>query len=166
MSKNIGIIIFIQLQYACGLHNNNEEPYKVTLIDSLKWDIYAANFENLAVNIYHPDSILDPVQCELGTWKIDTSIVDTIEYYFYTFYKSDTNRYAMRESPVAGIGFSKAGNKYPVGGFFKFLFENNPDSCKLYFEQNNLNFISYLQSYKGEIDPWLKKEAIRRNVLK
>jgi hypothetical protein len=165
MYKNIITIIFVQLLCSCGSRKNSEDP-KQLLIDSLKWDIYAANFESTALDNYDPEITFTPVQCELEIRRIDSSAIDTIEYYIYPY--QDTNKYWFATKglvAVAGIRVSSTGNKYPIGDHWRFMFENE-DSCKSFFKKNDLVFTKYLQEYKGDMSPWLRKEAIRRGVLK
>ena len=66
--------------------------------------------------------------------------------------------------PVQGITVYD-GNKYSL--HFPHMqpdFARSPDSIKWYMEKADDSFKKYLQTYEGDMAPWLKEEIVKRKI--
>jgi hypothetical protein len=136
-------------------------------IDSLKWMMYALNFDRKAMankNSNYPE--LNVVECDLNLYYKDSSITDTVVYYFSFFKDKKENIYIAKSSPRVGIGFSCKSKKYfPVSeNFFPEYLKGYSDYDRL-FDNLDKKFINYLKNYHGRLSVWLRQEAIKREIL-
>lgn len=137
-------------------------------IDSLKWIMYSLNFEQKAKH-YKYDSLseMDIVECNLILSQKDTSISDTIIYWFSFFKDKEYEPYNTRGLYPIAIGYScPSKNLFSVvSGHFFPTYNGDPNYYKNLFYKQEKKFIKYLKKYKRPLAPWLKAEAVRRKVL-
>lgn len=137
-------------------------------IDSLKWIMYSLNFEQKAKH-YKYDSLpeMDIVECNLILSQKDTSISDTIIYWFSFFKDKEYEPYNTRRLYPIAIGYSCLSKNLfsVVSGHFFPTYNGDPNYYRNIFYKQEKKFIKFLRQYKGTLAPWLKAEAIRRKVL-
>jgi hypothetical protein len=136
-------------------------------IDSLKWMMYSLSFEQKARHYkydYYPE--LGIPECDLRLYFKDTSLIDTIVYYFSFFKGKEEDKYIPKSFYRTGIGFScKTKGFFPVSNHF---FPKYLEGCSNYenlFNEQEKKFLNFLKSYNGNLSPWLKQEAVKRRIL-
>ena len=137
-------------------------------IDSMKWVMYAMNHYKKAIHFkFHNLPELSILECDVKFMGIDNSRKDTIIYNFFFCKGDETNVYIPNTFYFSGIGYSyKTRNSFPMLSHAYPTFAENTDTCKLFFEQREKDFINYLKNYTGNLSIWLGQEAIRRKVIK
>lgn len=137
-------------------------------VDSLKWLYYVLNYYGTAVfydSANYKKIKVSPIECDIHLEGYTKKTEDSLSYFFalkkggYLFQYIDGIVYSN------GIGVFK-NSFYPLTGHVKMDYQNNPDSVKLYLEEENSKFIIYLKNYEGEIGFWLKQEAKKRKIFK
>jgi hypothetical protein len=142
-----------------------EKSEQILKLDSLKWFIYALNNYG---KVQAKDSSLRMV--ELPVVSCDIQILgeyknhDTLAYAFDFVKQGYNSIWIDQPLPVEGIGVYDD-NKYFLS-FPHMLpdFAKSPDSVKWYMERADNTFRQYLQTYKGDIAPWLKEEITKRKI--
>ena len=151
-------------------NTGNKVGYQ-TNIDSLKWKMYVLSYNINLIKMVDTgiryqvlrDSVFKPVECEL---KITKEIVknDTVEYYIDFQRLNEKDRYRQPNKSYVGIGFVKKSKKYfPIHGNSEIIVKDG--IFYDFFEKREQQFIAYLKTYKGNMTPWLKHEALKRNIL-
>jgi hypothetical protein len=135
--------------------------------DSMKWYFYMANHD---AKVYFLDTIknyrnieVNPLECDVSLEKIMNIGKDSM---IYIFKFSHQNLYFSGLKPLHCFGISSYNNI--ISPKFNHVIMNsvdNGDSAKFYLNKWDSTFKKFLKNYKGKISPWLKNEAIRRNVL-
>ena len=136
----------------------NVNAVRTTLVDSLKWVLYIFNRENKAISEKTKNTV-SPLACDLKLVEVNRRGKDTVIYYFDVFYKKE--KYMLFPIDNIGVGTIKGSIKYLIGSHFV----SDPIPRQL-FLSNEALFTRHLKEYKGEINEWLKNEAIKRKVLK
>ena len=168
----IQTFLFLLLIIGCRENRHpNLENRKVNndslKVDSLKWLVYALNNYAKLEAIDSSSSkkvLLNPVACDLQMIYLFKQ-GDTFACSFKFLKQGYTAIIPTCALPVRGI--SVLGNAYHVD-FYHMLpnFAKYPDSTKLYIKMADSTFKKYLNGYKGDMSFWLKKEAVKRNIIK
>ncbi|MCS3795083.1 hypothetical protein [Niastella sp. OAS944] len=145
-----------------GKVNKNDQ---ISSLDSIKWFMYALNNYG---KIQAKDSFSRNVEMPVVSFDIKLSSQynsnDTVAYGFEFVKAGYHSVWVDKTIPVMGIGLY-GGNKY----FLDFPhispdFAGHPDSIRLYMEGADKSFRNYLQTYKGDIAPWLKEQIEKRQI--
>jgi hypothetical protein len=142
-----------------------EKSEQMLKLDNLKWFMYALNNSG---KVQAKDSSYQKVELAVVSCDIEISGEykkhDTLAYEF-DFVKHGYNSiWVDQPLPVEGIGVYDK-NKY----FLSFPhmvpdFARSPDSIKWYMKRADSIFRQYLQTYEGDIAPWLKEEINNRKI--
>lgn len=165
MIIGISLVMITQKEKSASIKSECYSPN----IDSLKWMMYSLNFEQNA-NHFKYDSIasVSVLECEIDFYFKDTTMSDTIIYYF-SFYKGEVgNIFIPKGLNRVGIGFSCiTSNFFPVSHHFipTQNMEMRDEFNKLFKIQND-KFTKYLKNYTGKLSTWLKSEAQKRRIIK
>ena len=169
------IIIALIILNFCNCTNRNNNFKKgieinkdsIAKLDSLKWSYYSMNYDGTVVFYDSTKDIKITQDAVLSTvvlkWHNKISADSTV--YLFSFYKPGCAFVSLKN--IVGVdGFSVYnGIISPIINHAKFDFENNKDSIVAFMQRFDGMFKLYLKNYKGNIAPWLKEEAVKRNIL-
>lgn len=136
---------------------------KKEIVDSLKWIFYSLNYSYIARHYIHNNIEIDPVQCDVGLWKI-VRMKDTSEYYFLSYYREPSDKYLITPDDYIGLVTIGGQPRYTIGGNFTYDKPKTSKDADSFFRHNDSLFVNYITHYKGSINGWLKSEMIRRKV--
>jgi hypothetical protein len=146
--------------------NSNFESHTLCREDSLKWMIYTLN-HTFTGSHYRYDSLpgVPLISCDVRIRDIDTTIQDTVVYYF-SFYRGDPNiHYLPKRTFYSGLGYSKVAKQYFAIPSVGFPIEIGDNAWANMVKKSEEQFIQFIQSYNGELSNWLKAELIKRRIL-
>lgn len=135
-------------------------------MDSLKWFMYAFNYEKKAKHFKHDCPELNIVECDVHVYSKDENRKDTVIYYFSFFKDCEKELYSPVQSFIHGIGYSYKSNYFfPVTtGTFPRYVKGRDNYDHLFISQVE-RFTDFLTRYRGTLSPWLRNEAIKRGIL-
>jgi len=134
-------------------------PVRTALVDSLKWMLYVFNRENKAISEETKNAI-SPLACDIKLTEVNRKSKDTVEYYFDVFYKNQNERYLFFLTDYIDVGIIKDSIWYILGSHTI----SDPIPYKVFLSNETL-FTESLKKYRGEINKWLKQEAVKRKIL-
>ncbi len=135
-------------------------------IDSFKWNFYLMNYDMNAEHYKFSNfPTVNFLSCDASLSLIDSSIKDTVIYYFHIYYKEE--QYNTTSLSFGGIGYSfKEDNLFPVlRGGLSIPVMSEADR-NLFFQNKEKGFLEFLQK-NNRIDScnkWLKEEIYRRHI--
>lgn len=144
--------------------NNYGKDVDEAKIDSFKWILYAASFRSDAIAGKEMPK-LRPVQCSFSLWDIKFLGKDTARYMFNFYYKDPNVGYWLDPNDQYGVATIKGVKRYLFGGHWQMDIPATPGLSEKFFNKQDSLFRNYLKTYNGEMNDWLREEAIKRGVI-
>jgi hypothetical protein len=172
------LIVLITI-YLCSCNTNKQNSKKdvkesvlvnqdsIAKVDSMKWIYYSLNYFGTALfydSLSREEIKLIPVECDviLDEYR---PVTNDSSYYLFSFNRQEYSFRYVNAGSTDGIGVYR-NNVYPLTGHVKFDYQNSQDSINSYLAKADSAFRVYLKKYSGKkMSPWLKQEAVRRNIL-
>lgn len=135
-------------------------------MDSLKWQYYVYNFQSNATfsDIKTGKKVYSkPIECDIIFDEVQQFASDSAHYYF-KLVKPGLKFEWITQGDIEYFGVFN-GNIVPLRTDYNPEYIVNPDSVKYYYNLKTLAFKKYLKTYNGKIGDWVKKAAIKKQII-
>lgn len=170
------IVIISICVLSCNLDKQNSPKDKkgsvlvnkdsIGKVDSMKWAYYSMNYYGKALffdTLSKEEIKLDPVECDVALDEY-RQVTNDSSYYIFSFNRPGYSFLYVNVPSMDGIRAYK-NNIYPIIWHARYDYQNNQDSINSFLAKTDSAFRVYLKKYSGKMSPWLKQEAVRRNIL-